>query len=450
VSAVQIRPDSRYVVPLRASNPGESGLAAPLFSRRAFLPRRLLGQEPPPQAGSEPEPILGAPAAFEPQGPAGERRWLPAGTRLRREPDLAAASLTVVDAPVEAEVIERRGAWVRVRLGSLRLWALVAEEGSGADRGEPSELLAGPAARSPDAAQVARGRGLLRAGGRTLAAGPFALHTDLADERLLADLGAVAANLEAAYRERLALEPLPAAGEAVLLFSREEDYRAFSDSETTLEHLDAHGHAGNGLAALALGDRPREETRLLLVHELVHLLNRRTLGADLPPWLEEGLAEDLAFCRVDSQGRLRLGTLAGDVRVTTAPTGGADRALRQVVVRGPRAALGLLADRLGEPGVPSLAELVELPWSEFVEPGGRDTLYPLAGFFVRYLFDGAGGRWATAFRSYLATLAAGERPDPASLAASLGTGWAELQPAFATWTRNLAAQTQALGSRDRP
>ena len=411
----------------------------------ACLALAAAGQEPTEPATPPPaeEPILGAPAALEPQEFAGDREWLAAGTRLRREPDRAAPVFAVVDARVEVEVIERRGVWAQVRYASFKGWAYLGDD----PRQDPAGLWLGPAAEPADPARLERARGLLPGGGRALDLAPFALYTDLADERLLAELRAVASGLEAAYAERLGLAPLPATGEAVILFSRDPEFRAFTEEETSLDRLDAHGHAGNGLAVLGAGEGSRAEVRRLLVHELVHLLNRRSLGAELPPWLEEGLAEELAYCKITAGGRLRLGTLDGEVSVADVPAGGllaSGARIRQVTAGGPTVALRRLAERLRKPGTPSLEELVALAWSDFVEPEGRDLLYAQSAFLVRYLLDGEGGRQSEAFRDYLATLVTGERPDPAGLAAHLGTSWEELQRGFDAWVREQAALTRAL------
>ena len=71
-----------------------------------------------------------------------------------------------------------------------------------------------------------------------------------------------------------------------------------------------------GLAAFALGRNPLE-TRVIFVHELTHLLSRNALGEGLPAWLDEGMAEDLAWCRTDADGSAPAGH-AGRPRVRRA------------------------------------------------------------------------------------------------------------------------------------
>ena len=48
-----------------------------------------------------------------------------------------------------------------------------------------------------------------------------------------------------------------------------------------------------------------------LIHELVHALNTRSIGPALPPWLDEGLAEDLSYAALGPGGEIRTFELAG-------------------------------------------------------------------------------------------------------------------------------------------
>lgn len=429
--------------------------------------------EPEPPAGSAPAPepeVLGGPAAFGEE--ARERRlWLPAGTALRERPDPRAPVLDTLTTPVELPVVERRGPWARVVRGALRAWVQVPGAGDPEDDG-PARVLPG---RGPDPELLERA--LARLGGAGEAGevpspgslGPYALYTDVDDEELLAYLGRLTGDLHRVYRERYGLDP-PDGGsgaaqgppEAVVLFARQEDYLAFAESDVALAGLEAGGFAGFGLAALAAGGRSREETAALLVHELVHLINARTLGPRTPPWLEEGLANDLSFSRIDPPGRLDPDTLGGtaSIRARWPAASSRDESVQggvEVTVTsvGARAALERLSRALDRGELVPLAELGRLSWHRLVEPERRRLVYAQSAFFVRYLLEpdpagesagelpglqgggpeAPGAGLAAGFRTYLQRLATGRASGPDALPEALGTDWATLDRAFRRWLR---------------
>lgn len=49
-----------------------------------------------------------------------------------------------------------------------------------------------------------------------------------------------------------------------------------------------------------------------LLHEASHMLNREILGADLSPWLNEGLAQYCQYSAITDGGDVELGTIAGE------------------------------------------------------------------------------------------------------------------------------------------
>ncbi|MEE8368108.1 MAG: hypothetical protein V3S30_07300, partial [Thermoanaerobaculia bacterium] len=87
---------------------------------------------------------------------------------------------------------------------------------------------------SPDSNRLIRARSFLQSGDSTKNLGPFALYTDTRNLNLLAQLGAAAANISTAYRERYGIDPGQDAAEVIILFSRQEDYRTYERSEITL------------------------------------------------------------------------------------------------------------------------------------------------------------------------------------------------------------------------
>ena len=239
----------------------------------------------------------------------------------------------------------------------------------------------------------------------------------------------------AAYGERFGLEPPPARSpEVVVLFRRAEEYRLFSELGSEAAGLELEGHAGGGLAVLHL-ERAAEEGASLLVHELVHLLNRRTFGGELPPWLEEGLAVELASHRLDEAGRPQPGTLWGErvVRERGLRLGmGGTRLEEEIELTGAEAALGRLAQLTEEGRLPPVSALFDLTPDRFVGLSARELRYAQAGALVRFLLDGPR---ADAFRSFLAETGAGEPVTAERLYGALGTAPGELDRAFETWVR---------------
>lgn len=400
------------------------------FALGALLaPALAAGPQPAPSPPApEEEPVLGTPSGFA--AAEEERLEVAAGLRLRERPDLQAPILVRVDAASELPVLERRGKWVRLRYGVYRGWARLDGE-----EGPLTAARAGSAGQGTDPARLARARALLAAG-REISLGPYRLLTDLDDARLLARLDVLAGSVRQVYRERLGLEPPPPAGEVVVLFGREADYRRFSAGEETLEGLEAHGHAGGGMAALAAEDKEPEALAALLVHELVHLENRRAFPGELPPWLEEGLAEDLAYSRLDAGGRLQPGTLGGHAIQRRDRLGN----LEQMELAGARAALSRLLQGWDDRRRRPLEELLSLSWYELVEPSVRPILYPQSAFFVRFLLDGGDPGLAAGFRAYLAQVAAGGPAGGATLAAHLERSWREVEAAYLAWLRRQASQ----------
>jgi hypothetical protein len=444
------------------------GLVGPPASGAASEPPPV----PPPIAPAEPyeteapPEILGAPAAWGGEGLAEERLPVAAGTPILERPDPRSPTLAILDAASELPVVERRDGWVRVRYGARLGW--VAEGGAGAGPGGGSA--AAPAARSADPEILARA--LARLGAQAASAparlGPFVLRTDLADPGMLAFLDRVAAGVVGVYRERYGLDPglgtVPAPGveprpaaapaaaggagsqrptpavETVVLFTREADYRAFTEGDLALAGLEEGGFAGFGLAALYLGMRDREEAASLLVHELVHLLNTRALGPKTPAWLEEALAVDLGYSRIDPSGRLEPGSLGGRSRVDRrhAAGPGGDGWQVTVTTEGGRAALERALDALDRQALPPLATLTALSWRELVDPSVRELAYAGSAFFVRYLL--ASPRLAGGFRHYLRSIAAGGEGGGEELLEALGEDWDLLDPGFRRWLRSQSLQ----------
>lgn len=416
------------------------------------LRRRYLPPEPPESAPAEAGREADAePAGAAPRSSPGDRAtshpplpppsltprhstlWLAPGEVLRARPEAGAEVVVEADAFTEVPVLRRAGRWRQVRLAGRDGWVLEVERPPGEpplgrDPVPPRPL----PPRPPDPARLAAARRQLAAGAIESRLGPYRLYSD-ADPGLFGFLGRVAAAVEPAYVERYRRTPLGTPAEAVAIFAREEDYRAYQASEERLGRLPASGHAVGGMAALWVGGRRRDEIAATLVHELTHLLNRRALGPALPPWLDEGMAEDLAAAAIGPAGDLDPEGLGGAV----------ERDGLSVTYHGPRAALSVLATA-GEAGeLPRLSALSRLDWDSFVLPARREVYYPQAGFFVRYLSSGEDGALAPGFHAFLAAVADGGPPDGAALVGHLERSWDALEWGFERWLR--AAATAEAG-----
>ncbi len=405
-----------------SAEPPPAGLVR-LAGLAGLLAAAALGGPPPAE-----EPVAGRPAEIAPAGPEAATIWLRPGDRLRAEPDAGSRALALVDAAVEVAVLERRPGWTRVRYGDRLGWVALGGAEEAAAGGWASRT-------APDPWRLEMARAALGEGGEAGQLGPFRLRTDVTDRALLRFLGGVAGELSAAYRTRYGLDPGPEAGEVVILFAGEASYREYDRQTSATADLRAGGHASRGLVALFAGDKERGDIAAVLVHELTHLLNRRTLAATPAPWLEEGMANDLAFCRLDRSGRPVLGSLGGRSVVVEHPVwlaGGESRIDREIRLQGPLASLSLVRDRRREGDGPPLEVLTDLEWSEFLEPADRARRYDESAFLVRYLLEGD-DELAAAFRGYLADLASGAAAGHEPLAGRLGRGWPELERGFSGW-----------------
>jgi hypothetical protein len=362
------------------------------------------------------------PAAAEAIRGTGEFVWLEPGMALLAAPAEGAAEVYRAPLIANVEVLERRGRWVRVEFRRRSGWVEMRRAAGSPPLGSAPEPPRPLAASPPDPTRLATALGLLGVARPAGELGPYPVYTDVGDPDLLAFLDRVAAAVDGVYRRRYGRPPVGEAAEAVVLFARAADYRAFQASEPRLAGLAASGHSGFGLVALpAAGGR--EELAGTLVHELTHLLNRRALGPALPPWLDEGMAGDLGGCRVSPQGGIEPAELGGE----------ATRSARRVEFSGSRAQVRHLAEARDGGRLPPLAALFARPWEEFVAPPAAELDYGESATLVRYLLDGEGGRLAPGFRSFLAAVSAGEPASGAALAAHLGQPWARTEAGWRTW-----------------
>lgn len=283
-----------------------------------------------------------------------------------------------------------------------------------------------PPAATADAARLAKARDAMRPLGRETSLGPWRLLTDAAIGELTG-LDAVAQNLAEAYRARYGLAAGPGPGQAVVIYASDTPYRTFARSDGS-PMLAARGHAGGGLAVFALGHN-QLETRLVLVHELTHLLSRSALGEKLPAWLDEGLAEDLAWCRVDAAGRLQPDTL--DVREER-PAPEEVGAPRE---SGPRAIVDDWLKRARAGRIAPLAAILAPESRLFADLAARRDATTASAMLIRWCL--AEPARSAAFREFLKAVSQGGPADANALAAALGTDAPGLQREFLQHLRDL-------------
>jgi hypothetical protein len=282
-----------------------------------------------------------------------------------------------------------------------------------------------PPPKEAEQSRLAKAREAMRPLGRETLLGPWRLLTDVAAIDLTG-LGPVAGHLPETFTARYSLPAAPGPGQAVAIFASDGRYRIFAAADGHAV-AGAQGHAGAGLTAFPAG-LTVSETRVALVHGLTRLLALSALGETLPGWLDEGLATDLAWCRVDGDGRLQPDTIDVFERRRAAPATGIERS-------GPRvtAEEWLARARVGR--VPPLSAIASTDSRLFANPGARSDAATASALLVRWCL--AEPARAAAFRGFLAAVSHGGRADLNALAAALGTDAPALQRSFFAWVKTL-------------
>jgi len=355
--------------------------------------------------------------------------------------------LVRVDALIALEILDRRGDWTQVLFGAWRGWIRPPSADGAVQPLPPTPSPPPPPSRferNVTQQRLERAATQLGVAPETVPWGTFQLLSDVEDVRLLERTERIAAGLAATYQQRFGVSPGEPPNGRVVLFRHEEDYRAYEHQDPLLTDLDVRGHAAGDLALFFVSPGELEATTSILIHELTHLLNRRALGARLAPWLEEGLANDLSFSRIDRHGALDPGSLNGRIRTTETPirTRSGRGTWYSFTISGATAALTRLAARIDQRQVPPLSDLFDLPVKSFVDPLQREANYSQSTFVVRYLLDGDKGRHAAGFRRFLAALPQGAGDDAETLLRQLDTTLPELQRGFEQWVRRQARSLQ--------
>lgn len=245
---------------------------------------------------------------------------------------------------------------------------------------------------------LAAARQQMAAGAEERACGPYRLLTDVGWQQLRALCSKEVAAVDGAYAVRYGRRPLGAPAETLLIFASAKALAVFTGA-TSRWRVESTGRASaaHGYVALSWVDREATARAATLVHELTHLVNRRALGPGLPPWLDEGLADDLA------------NELVGGKFQPAAWQVGMDRAAGKLL---------------------PLRELVALDNVGFY--GGRGYAnYAQAYLFLRFLVGDP--EFGARFTAFLDALAGGESVSPELLAGYLGRLWPAVETSWGSW-----------------
>ena len=369
---------------------------------------------------------------FEPRG-ATPFVWVGPGSPIHLEPDTSSAIVETTSALANLPVLDRQGDWYRIvrRAGGetpITGWIHLQDYRDPVLESSVDPVLPLPANRV-DNSRLELALTLMDGTGQEYHCGDYRLVTDSIVAGWLALCPELVADLERVYVERYALESVSAPAETIIFFSRREAYESFRDQEEIdFESPVAHSYPSRGYIALFEADRSQAQVVSSLVHELTHLLNRRSLGPALPPWIAEGMADDLAESATDALGRVSPGELGGEARTLsswTLRTGGVASLIRLQTL-----------DQLGT--LPTLSELIDYEPEEFYSADQSQNNYALSSFWIRYLLAEPESERARRFRRYLGSIAAGQPISETLLTDHLGEGPAGLEEGFRVWLRGLS------------
>ncbi len=357
--------------------------------------------------------------------------WVLPGMQLKQAASLDSTTVYEFEKLAKVGKFENQGDWYRVYHHGWEGWVRLEnyDETAEVPYGEAPEPARPIAARAPEEEWLQAARKYLRGQERVARLGAYTLFTDSPDDELIAYLDTVAGQLEGLYVERFGRQPLGVPAEGVVLYQSDIAYRLLQQRSQRIAGLSAAGHNAKGLAVLYSGGRSRAEVAGTVVHELTHFINRRAVGPQLPPWLDEGMADTMAQSRIDETGRVHPGELGGD-RLKRG---------EQVRLGGGYSSLWNLRQAIREGSLPAVPELMSTDWDDFVRTPKVGLHYGAAAFWIRYLLDGEGGRHAAAFRAFLDAVAAGEPPTTDTLGSHLKEDWSVLNARFRAWIEHQAA-----------
>lgn len=358
--------------------------------------------------------------------------WVVPGVEIRDTPSLGGKVLLKMDAIANLPWTERKGDYFYVTHREVKGWVFLPGYDDGKAEAPPLGMAPEPPgpiqAREADAAVLAKAREVFRGREKLGWVGPYQLYSDVADAALLERLSFLADQVEPIYEKRHGHPGAGVAKGAVVLYAEEGAYRVFQAQSNSLRGLASSGHHNKGVVTLYAGDRHPDDVAATLVHELVHMMNRRAIGPALPSWLDEGLCEDLAMSKIDGKGHLLPGEIGGRI-VRSSSRVDFDGALTSFF----RLRSELLAHKL-----PTLRELAALDWEGFVHSEQRRHFYDLAGAWVRYLVEGEEGRRAAGWERFLDGVVSGGPADADALFAALGEDGEVVEAGFRAWLSDRA------------
>ncbi len=334
------------------------------------------------------------------------------GSQLMLEPDPTTLVLAILP-EARLPLVETRDRWVKVRYGDRVGWVDL--------DAHRKPALAPARAIQPEPEPLDLGmRNWLRDN-----LGPYQLFS-LVDEPALVDyLGHVAAEHGRVYAERYGLEVHPELTGSVVLFAGRQEFFEFQRArghDFTESRVDGYFHSPDTVL-MYRGFFSRQQLAATLIHELTHLVSWQALRRwgqidTMPPWLDEGMAEDLSLSRVDRKQRL--------VAAPLGPTNlHYERRLGVIVFELERkiATLGT---------APSLPQLLAMDREAFLASDSQLN-YLMSAMWVRYLLSDGDSQLAEGFRAYLKSVAAGGKTEPEELRSRLGLTWPQLTGGFRGW-----------------
>ncbi len=327
--------------------------------------------------------------------PAPRWDWFLPGQPLLEAPETGAQSIVTLSALAYLPILELDGQWAYVTYKGYTGWSDTEWEPP-FDRGKARQGILRHRAepvRGNDPWRLKAAQDVLGQRSTEVAVGGYRLYTNVPDEDLLAFLNDAATAAERGYFARYGRLPSGDPVRSVVLFATEDGYRRFAATQNSANPGTNIGHAGAGVLAFYAEGRRREDLVRTLVHEITHLLNDRSLARALPPWLEEGTAEDL-----------------GDVWFEPFPLPAVDGELSNIASVGVQAferRVFFLEGPLRAKQLPHVGRLITLDYEAFHQPGVESGAYAHSVAFVRYLLDGEDGRWTEGFREFLGKIATG-------------------------------------------
>lgn len=361
----------------------------------------------------------------------GDLIWVLPGTPLLQQPEASSIERLRFDSVTNVVKLERRGDWFHIDWRGTRGWVFL--EGYIEDGGPPFGMAAlppGPLPALPAKEDLlTKARELFFGREVTTSLGPYTLYTNSTDQKLLRRLGTIAARLEEQYIQRYGRKPVGEPKESIVLYRSEAPYRLLQAKDQALLGLHSSGHNTAGLVVFYVGERSHHEVTATLVHELAHLLNRRALGPALPPFLDEGIADDLAMARWSEEGIMDATSFSGEIESSE----------DSIAAAGGLSTLWHLRDLGQRQELPRLWEVVHLDWDSFVHSEQISVHYGVSALWIRHLL--ASPRRAAVFRRFLEEVAAGGSPDPERIRLGLGSTWprldAELRAAIRDWAEEV-------------